>query len=108
MTLPSLYRLERRGLLACPVVGVAFADWSDDRLREHAREAIAAAGETIDDAVFSRLAGRLSYVQGDFADDTTYRRLAERARRRAPAGLLPRDPARRCSRPWSPGWPAPA
>ncbi|HVG99698.1 MAG TPA: glucose-6-phosphate dehydrogenase [Miltoncostaeaceae bacterium] len=77
MTLPSLYRLERRGLLACPVVGVAFSDWSDDRLREHAREAIAAAGETVDDAVFSRLAGRLSYVQGDFADDATYRRLAE-------------------------------
>src|SRR5262245_5309579 len=76
MTLPSLYRLERRGLLACPVVGVAFDDWSDDGLRSHAREAIAAAGETIDEAVFGRLAARLSYVQGDFADAATYARVA--------------------------------
>ena len=76
MTLPSLYRLERRGLLACPVVGVAFDDWSDDHLRSHAREAIAAAGETIDEAVFGRLAARLSYVQGDFGDGATYGRVA--------------------------------
>jgi glucose-6-phosphate 1-dehydrogenase len=76
MTLPSLYRLERRGLLACPVVGVAFDDWSDDRLRDHAREAVAAAGETVDEAVFGRLAARLSYVQGDFADAATYGRVA--------------------------------
>ena len=76
MTLPSLYRLERRGLLTCPVVGVAFDDWTDDRLRDHAREAIVAAGETLDEAVFGRLAGRLSYVQGDFADAATYQRVA--------------------------------
>ena len=76
MTLPSLYRLERRGLLGCPVVGVAFDDWTDDRLRDHAREAIAAAGEAVDEAVFTRLAGRLSYVQGDFADAATYGRVA--------------------------------
>ncbi len=76
MTLPSLYRLERRGLLRCPVVGVAFDDWTVNRLRDHAREAIAAAGETVDDAVFGRLAGRLSYVQGDFADAATYGRVA--------------------------------
>jgi glucose-6-phosphate 1-dehydrogenase len=76
MTLPSLYRLERRGLLACPVVGVAFDDWTDDRLRDHAREAIAAVGETVDESVFGRLAGRLSYVQGDFGDAATYGRVA--------------------------------
>ncbi|HEX2502847.1 MAG TPA: glucose-6-phosphate dehydrogenase [Miltoncostaeaceae bacterium] len=76
MTLPSLYRLERRGLLDCPVVGVAGDDWTVERLRDHARKAIAAAGETVDGAVFGRLAGRLSYVQGDFADAATYGRVA--------------------------------
>src|SRR5215831_5368142 len=52
MTLRSLYRLERRGLLDAPVVGVAVDDWTVDRLRRHAREVIAASGEPIDDAVY--------------------------------------------------------
>ena len=40
MTFHSLYRLERRGLLSCPIVGVAVDEWSTDDLREHARAAI--------------------------------------------------------------------
>ena len=37
MTFRSLYRLERRGLLDCPIVGVAVDDWTVDQLRERAR-----------------------------------------------------------------------
>jgi glucose-6-phosphate 1-dehydrogenase len=74
MTFRSLYRLEQRGLLDCPVVGVAVDDWSVDDLRARARSSIAAE-ETIDEAVFARLAGRLSYVQGDFGDAETFERL---------------------------------
>ena len=77
MTLRSLYRLERRGLLDCPVIGVAVDDWSVDRLREHARTAITEAGETLDEQVFTSFAGRLRYVSGDFADAGTYERVAE-------------------------------
>src|SRR5262245_23405593 len=76
MTLRSLYRLERRGLLRAPVVGVAVDDWTVDRLRRHAREVIAATGEPIDDAVFERFAARLNYLSGDFTDPGTYRKLA--------------------------------
>jgi glucose-6-phosphate 1-dehydrogenase len=76
MTFRSLYRLERRGLLTCPVVGVAVDDWTEDHLREHARESIAGTGEDLDPAVFGRFADRLSYVQGDFADAATYERVA--------------------------------
>jgi glucose-6-phosphate 1-dehydrogenase len=76
MTFHSLYRLERRGLLSCPIVGVAVDDWSVDDLREHAREAITACGESVDDEVFDRFAGRLSYVSGDFADAATFKRVA--------------------------------
>ena len=57
MTFHSLYRLEQRGLLSCPIVGVAVSDWSDDDLRSHAREAIIDCGDQIDEAVFDRLAG---------------------------------------------------
>ena len=76
MTFRSLYRLERRGLLDCPIVGVAHKDWTREQLVERARESIVGTGEALDLAVFERLAGRLSYVQGDFANSATYRRLA--------------------------------
>lgn len=77
MTFRSLYRLEQRGLLGCPVVGVAVDDWTIDQLIERARSSITASGEELDDAVFQRLAARLSYVQGDFADPATYGRVGE-------------------------------
>ncbi len=75
MTFHSLYRLERRGLLSCPIVGVAVNDWSVEDLRTHAREAIEARGEQIDDEVFERFAARLSYVSGDFGDPATFQRV---------------------------------
>ena len=68
MTLRSLYRLEARGLLECPVIGVAADDWTVDRLREHADDAIAATGEPMDPKVFARLSARLQYISGDFSD----------------------------------------
>ncbi len=78
MTFRSLYRLERRGLLDVPILGVAVDAWSDDDLHEHARAAIVATGEALDESVFARLAGRLSYLQGDFKDDATYAEVAKR------------------------------
>src|SRR6185312_6948688 len=77
MTLRSLYRLCKRGLLDVPVIGVAVDDWSVEKLREHAREAIEQSGEKLEEDVFERFASRLSYVSGDFADEKTYERLAK-------------------------------
>src|SRR5271156_2336243 len=62
MTFHSLYRLEKRGLLTCPIVGVAGDDWTLEHLREHARECIEGTGETVDAQVFERFSARLSYV----------------------------------------------
>jgi glucose-6-phosphate 1-dehydrogenase len=76
MTFRSLYRLERRGLLDCPIVGVAVDDWSIDQLVERARESIVGTGEPLDETVFRRLADRFSYVDGDFTDQATYERVA--------------------------------
>jgi glucose-6-phosphate 1-dehydrogenase len=75
MTFRSLYRLERRGLLNCPIVGVAVDDWTVDDLRERARTSIAETGEPVDAKVFDRFAARLSYVAGDFADPDTFERV---------------------------------
>jgi len=77
MTFRSLYRLERRGLLDCPIVGVAVDDWTVDQLKERARESIVGTGEELDEKVFERLADRLSYVSGDFDDPSTYAHLGD-------------------------------
>ena len=77
MTFRSLYRLERRGLLQCPIVGVAVDDWTVDQLVERARESIEGTGEPIEETIFDRFAARLSYVQGDFGDAATYTRVAD-------------------------------
>jgi glucose-6-phosphate 1-dehydrogenase len=76
MTFPALYRLERRGALTCPVVGIASTELTTDELAEHARKAIEQSGESVDDAVFARFARRLTYLAGDATDPDLYRRLA--------------------------------
>jgi glucose-6-phosphate 1-dehydrogenase len=77
MTFRSLYRLEARGLLTCPVVGVAVDDWTLDQLVERARTSIEGTGEELDKVVFDRFAERLSYVSGDFTDPATYQRVGD-------------------------------
>jgi glucose-6-phosphate 1-dehydrogenase len=75
MTFRSLYRLEQRGLLDCPIVGVAVDDWTIDDLVKRARDSIEGTGETIDSKVFDRFTDRLSYVSGDFTDAAVYERV---------------------------------
>jgi glucose-6-phosphate 1-dehydrogenase len=76
-TLLALYQLEAHHALACHVIGVGRQNWSNEHLIEHARESVTQAGVQIDEAVFGRLARRLTYHGGDFADIDTFQRLAE-------------------------------
>jgi len=77
MTFRALYQLEERGKLDCPIVGVAIDEWDDEQLRKHARDAIGATVSDPDEDVFGRLAKRLTYVQGDYAEDETFQRVGE-------------------------------
>jgi glucose-6-phosphate 1-dehydrogenase len=77
MTFRALYRLERRKLLQCPILGVASDDISKDDLVKRARQAIEDSGEKLDDKVFARLADRLSYQSGDVTDEGLYQQLAD-------------------------------
>jgi glucose-6-phosphate 1-dehydrogenase len=72
MTFRALYRLEERGLLNCPIVGVALDDWTTEQLVDHAHDSIVATGEPVDSDLFRRFAERLSYIAGDFTSDETY------------------------------------
>lgn len=78
MTFRALYRLERRKLLDCPILGVASDDITVEELIDRAGEAIRHTGEPFDEAVFHRLAKRLSYLHGDVTDTALYDQLAER------------------------------
>ncbi len=71
---PALQALVRRGELDMPIVGVARAGGSLDALRQRARASIEHAG-LFDADAFARLAARLRYVDGDYADPATFARL---------------------------------
>jgi glucose-6-phosphate 1-dehydrogenase len=75
MTFRALYRLEARGKLESPIVGVAIDDWTTEQLREHGRESIASSVAELDDGVMERLLKRISYVQGDYGDAETFKRV---------------------------------
>src|SRR3954464_6484920 len=77
MTFRALYRLEAAGRLDVPIVGVAIDDWDDEKLREHAHDAIGATVGSPDEDVFDRLAARLSYVQGDYGEAETFERVGK-------------------------------
>jgi glucose-6-phosphate 1-dehydrogenase len=75
MTFRSLYRLEQRGLLDCPIVGVAVDDWSVDQLVERARESIVGTASS-STRTSSQRSPRVLVRPGDFADAATYERVA--------------------------------
>jgi glucose-6-phosphate 1-dehydrogenase len=76
---PAVYEMERAGHCGIPVIGVASREWDDDRLRDHARDAVATKGE-LDERAWKELAGRLTYVSGDYREYSTFERLAEKLR----------------------------
>jgi glucose-6-phosphate 1-dehydrogenase len=71
---PALQALTRRGRLEMPVICVAKPDWSIDELRARARDSVVAHGG-LDAEAFAALAGRLSYIAGDYRAPDTFERL---------------------------------
>ncbi|WP_330461486.1 glucose-6-phosphate dehydrogenase [Streptomyces sp. NBC_00820] len=76
MTFPALYRLERRGLLDVPVIGVAGRKLTTAELVDSARKSIERAEGSVNDAAFERLASRFTYVSGDVTSPEPYPRIA--------------------------------
>ena len=71
---PALHGLVREGRLDLPVVGVARAGWDVEQLRARARESCDAHGG-VDEQAFAKLSSLLRYVDGDYADETTFKAL---------------------------------
>lgn len=73
---PALQTMIKRGELDMPIIGVARAGWTLERLRERARESLERSGNLDADA-FARLSAQLLLVQGNYEDADTYERLRQ-------------------------------
>ncbi|TBR15858.1 MAG: glucose-6-phosphate dehydrogenase [Rugosibacter sp.] len=73
---PALQAMIRYGDLDMPVIGVARAGWTLDKLRERVRDSLEQHGG-IDADAFARLSAQLKYVDGDYQDPATYERLKQ-------------------------------
>lgn len=73
---PALYAMVRRSGLDIPIIGMARAGWSLDKLKARARESVENGGD-FDSGCFEKLAAQLRYVGGDYADPATYAKLKQ-------------------------------
>jgi glucose-6-phosphate 1-dehydrogenase len=73
---PALQALTKRGKLNVPVIGVAKSGWTLEQLRARARDSIQHYG-VLDMAAFGALTDRLRYIDGDYTDPATFKRLRQ-------------------------------
>ena len=73
---PALQALIRAGQMEMPIIGVARAGWTLERLRARAKSSVENNGG-IDVQAFARLSAQLRYCDGDYNDPATYTRLKE-------------------------------
>lgn len=72
---PALQGMFRKGNFRVPVIGVAKNGWTVDQLVERARASLAEHGGGVDENAFPLLKQSLRYVDGDYRDADTFRRL---------------------------------
>ncbi len=72
---PSLQSMIKDGVLDVPVIGVAKSGWTLQQLQERARDGITKFGGGVDEAAFKKLCELMSYIDGDYNDDKTYKEL---------------------------------
>jgi len=72
---PALQSMIRRGHLEVPIIGVARAGYSLERLRERARASMEEYGGGVDPAAFAKFLTLLRYVDGDYNNRATFEEL---------------------------------
>jgi len=77
MIFPALYAMVKRGVLNVPVIGVAFPNWSVERLHRRATDSIKRAGGIDDKRALAHLLSLLKYVSGDYTDAGTFKAIQE-------------------------------
>jgi glucose-6-phosphate 1-dehydrogenase len=74
---PALHGMAKRGRLDIPVVGVAKSGWTLDQVHARAEESVVRHG-ALDRDAFARLMRSFTYIDGDYADETTFSSLTSR------------------------------
>ncbi len=77
MIFPALYEMAKSGSLNVPVIGVARPAWSDEQLRQYARDSINQTGPVDDPGALEYLLSLLRYVGGDYREAETFRLLKQ-------------------------------
>ena len=72
---PALQAMVERGMLECPVIGVAKAGWTLEQLKARAKDSVITHGPGVRDPAFSKLMSQLRYVDGDYGDPSTFLQL---------------------------------
>jgi glucose-6-phosphate 1-dehydrogenase len=68
---PALQAMVKRGHLDVPIIGIAKAGWNLEQLRARARDSLENHGG-VDAVAFDKLSRLLRYVDGDYADPSTF------------------------------------
>jgi len=71
---PALQAMVKRGHLNVPVIGVAKAGWNLDQLKARAKDSLDKHGG-VDPTTWDKLSSLLHYVDGDYANDSTFQAL---------------------------------
>ncbi|HMN40641.1 MAG TPA: glucose-6-phosphate dehydrogenase [Phycisphaerales bacterium] len=91
---PALYALAKRGALKLPVIGVAFPEWSIERLHTRVKDSLRHAGGIDDTRALKDFLSRLQYVSGDYNDAATFAALKRAlGKSRRPAHYLAIPPS---------------
>jgi len=74
---PALYAMVKRGELTTPVIGVAFPNWSLERLQRRVTDSIKRNGGIDNQGALKKLLANLSYVSGDYKDRATFTKIKQ-------------------------------
>src|SRR5690348_6382094 len=71
---PALQSMVKRGRIKVPVIGVAKSGWNLEQFRQRAKDSLEHHGG-LDAGAFEKLCNLLRYVDGDYGDADTFRKL---------------------------------
>jgi glucose-6-phosphate 1-dehydrogenase len=74
---PALYAMVKSGELTVPVIGVAFPNWSVERLHKRVTDSIRHAGGIDNERALKSLLAQLTYVSGDYKDPATFAKIKQ-------------------------------
>jgi glucose-6-phosphate 1-dehydrogenase len=94
MIFPALYAMVKDGTLNVPIIGVAFPNWSLERVHRRVTQSIKQSGGIDNKRAFHHFLSLIKYVSGDYNDSKTFAAIKESlGKARRPAHYLAIPPS---------------